>query len=224
MYEQLDGPAVRGGPPSTKRTLGALGVATVCFAAVAGGPFGLEPAVGQAGGLPTLICLIITALCWATTQALMVAELSTMLPSNAGYIGWVLHGLGPVFGFLNAWICNLQQVLNLPLYAVLACNSLESVVGQLPVAAEISIKLAVIAVAAIVNLLGVEAVEKVTGVMVLLVQTPFVLMPILWASSGRKFQWPALGASVEGWEQNNFAGFLSTVLWNLQVRTRAPLF
>jgi amino acid transporter len=201
------------GPP--RRTLGFMGVAIVCFAAVAGGPFGLEPAVGLAGGLPTLLCLLVAGVCWAATQALMVAELATLLPSNAGYIGWVLYGLGPSAGFTNAWICNFQQALNLPLYAVLACSSLEQLVGRLPAAAEFGVKFGVVAAALLVNYLGVGAMERVAGVMVLLVQTPFVLMPMFWAASGRAFAWGALGQSVAGW-QGSAAGFLSTVIWNVQ--------
>ena len=203
------------------RTLGAFGVAVVCFAAVAGGPFGIEPAVGAAGGLPTLLAIVLAALAWAGPQAIMVAELSTMMPSNAGYIEWCICGLGPLAGFLNAHICNCQQLLNIPLYAVLACNAIEQLVGALPPAAEYGIKLAVVALAGAVNLLGVAAVERVTGALVLLVQTPFVLMPILWAAGvrggagPRPFAWRALGASVAGWE-GNATTFLSTVVWNLQ--------
>ena len=74
------------------RTIGALGVAVLCFSAVAGGPFGIEPAVGNAGARPTLLSLVLVSLAWACTQALMVAELSTMMPSNAGYIVLVWSG------------------------------------------------------------------------------------------------------------------------------------
>jgi len=199
----------------SRRTLGAIGVAVVSFAAVAGGPFGIEGAVGLGGGLPSLITLLIVAMCWACTQALMVAELSTMLPFNSGYIGWVLHGLGPRWGFVNAWICNFQQTLNIPLYAVLACNSLEQIAGELSFVAKLGVKLLVVGLVGAVNILGVKAVERVTGLMVVLVQTPFILMPILWLAKGRPFQWTALGDSVAGW-QSNVAAFLSTVCWNLQ--------
>lgn len=171
--------------------------------------------MGNAGALPTLLSLVFVSLAWACTQALMVAELSTMMPSNAGYIAWVFKGLGPAAGFTNAWLCTLQQVLNIPLYAVLACNSLEQLVGRLSPGAEYGVKLAVVAAAAAVNVVGVDAVERVSGVMVLLVQTPFILMPIAWAVRGQPFQWAALKTSVRGW-QGDFAVFLSTVCWNVQ--------
>ena len=209
--------------PSPPKPLHAFGVAVICFASVAGGPFGIEPAVGAAGGLPTMVGLVFVAAAWACTQALMTAELATMIPCNAGYIGWVYRGLGPRAAFVNAWVCNLQQLLNMPLYAVIACNALEQLVGQLPAGAEFGCKLAVVAIALAVNLYGVGAVERVTGLMIVLVQTPFVAMPILWATGlgraggggPRPFAWAALGTSVEGWSANT-ATFISTLCWNMQ--------
>jgi len=60
--------------------------------------------------------------------------------------------------------------------------------------------------------MGVQAVERITGLMVILVQTPFVLMPILWAARGRTFQWGALQGTVQGWnDPTSVAAFLSTM-------------
>lgn len=201
--------------PPHKKALGAVGVAVLLFAAVAGGPNGIEPAVGAAGALPTLVALVLVALSWACTQALVVAELSTLMPSNAGYIVWVLRGLGPRAGFVNAWVCVLQQLLNVPLYAVLACTYLEQVAGPLSPGVEYSVKLATVALAGGINVVGTGAVERVTGFLVVMVQTPFVALPIVWAARQRPFVWAALGTSVPGWS-SSAAVFLSTVCWNLQ--------
>ena len=202
--------------PPAQRSLGALGVAVLLFGAVAGGPYGIEPAVGLAGGLPTLLGLVIVAITWACTQAFLVAELSTLVPSNSGYVGWVLKGLGPRAGFVNAQVCCLQQILNIPLYAVLSCNSLEQLVGTLSPGAEYGVKLAVVVIATTVNIFGLAWVERISGVMIVLVQTPFIIMPIVWAASGhRHFEWHALTESVPGWTGNS-AVFLATLAWNMQ--------
>lgn len=55
----------------------------------AGGPFGIEEAVGAAGPLPVFISLFVLGFFWALPQALMTAELSTIYPENGGYIVWV---------------------------------------------------------------------------------------------------------------------------------------
>jgi hypothetical protein len=62
-------------PDDKKRTLGAFAVAIVSFAAVAGGPYGIEAAIGAAGALPVLLGSCILAVLWSATQALMTAEL-----------------------------------------------------------------------------------------------------------------------------------------------------
>lgn len=64
--------------------LGALAVGVMCFASIAGGPVGIEPAVGAVGALPTILALVAAAFVWSATQALVATELATMFPSNAG--------------------------------------------------------------------------------------------------------------------------------------------
>lgn len=71
------------------------------------GPFGIEVCVGAAGPLYTLIALIGLPFVWAVPQALMTAELSTMIPENGGYILWVRDAYGPFLGWINAWNCTL---------------------------------------------------------------------------------------------------------------------
>ena len=49
------------------RKLGAFAVAILSFAAVAGGPYGIEAAVGAAGPLPVIIGCIFLAFAWSCT-------------------------------------------------------------------------------------------------------------------------------------------------------------
>ena len=203
-------------PPPTAaaaaKPLGALGLALFCFASIAGGPFGIEGSVGGIGALPTMLALLLTAVTWSLTQALMAAELSSMYPSNAGNVAWVLKGLGPTAGFVNALLIFSMNVLNLPLFAALAAESVGQVVA-LGGAQYFLLQLAVLAVGVAINILGVAAVEKLTGFLVLLVQLPFLLMPIVWAAQKRPFEWRALGSSAGDWRQNVGPG-LATVCWN----------
>ena len=200
--------------PATKRSLGAIGVAVVSFAAVAGGPYGIEESVGAGGGLPTLIALLLTALAWSATQALVTAELSTMMPSNAGYIAWVIRGLGPIAGFINAWNMMLSASLNIPLYPVLFASYVSQLMPSISTAGLWGVKLVGLAIVTILNIIGVEAVEIASLIMVILVQTPFIMMPITAAVEKQPFTWSALGQSTDWLSQ--FAVFISTICWNAQ--------
>ena len=218
-----------GGAQQRRRALGAFGVAVVGFASIAGGPYGIEAAVGAAGALPTLLGLALTALVWSAPQALVTAELSCAFPSNAGYVGWVVRGLGPAAGFVNAWAMIAAQILNIPLYPVLIAAYMQQLAPALSDGALWAIKLACLAFAVALNIVGVQAVERASLVMVLLVQTPFVLMPAVAAAKGLRFDWGALarslgdGAGSDGGggaaallAGGQFSVFASVLCWNMQ--------
>ena len=56
----------------------------------------------QGGGIATVGCLAALAGMWCLPQAFIVAELGAAMPSNAGYVDWVLHALGPTAGYVAA--------------------------------------------------------------------------------------------------------------------------
>jgi amino acid transporter len=199
-------------------TLGTVGVCVVAFASIAGGPYGIEVAVGVAGALPTLLGLVATALIWSAPQALVTAELSSTFPSNAGYVAWVLHGLGPVAGFVNAWSMIIAQSLNIPLYPVLIADYMLQIIPTLSDGDLWAIKLSCMIFAVILNIRGVQAVETASLIMVLLVQTPFIIMPFMFASKygGDKFAWKELGKSDLDLAGGEFSVFASTLCWNMQ--------
>lgn len=205
-------PASACAPAAPERTLGALGLALFCFASIAGGPYGIENSVGAIGALPTMLALVGTALAWSLTQALMAAELSSMFPSNSGYILWVLKGLGPTAGFVNAWLGFCMGVLNLPMYTGLAASAVDQVL-PLSEAQALGLQVGLLALGVAVNIAGLGAVEKFTGLLVVVVQVPFVLMPIAWAAQRRGFEWQALGRSREDWGAQ-LGPALAIVCWN----------
>ena len=208
----LQQPTPAPAPAEASKTLGPLGLALLCFASIAGGPFGIENSVASIGPLPTMLALLFTAACWSLTQALMAAEMSSMYPCNAGNILWVLKALGPTAGFVNAGLIFLMNVLNLPLYTVLAASCVGQVVALTP-GEEFGLQVGVLALGVVVNIMGMAAIEKFTGLLVLLVQVPFLLMPIVWAANRRPFEWRALGSSAPNWLGALGPG-LANVCWN----------
>jgi amino acid transporter len=199
------------------RKLGALSVAVISFGSVAGGPYGIEAAVGAAGALPTLVGCAALAFLWSAPQALVTAELATAFPSNGGYITWGVRGLGPVLGFVNAANCVASAVCNLPLYPVLFASYIATLDPALSPWVLGAIKAAALALAVGLNLAGIQAVEVAGLLFTVIVQLPFILMPLVAAAGGSPaFAWGAGPASVlPGWRAN-FAVFVSTLCWNAQ--------
>ena len=193
--------------------LGTVAVAIVLFAAVAGGPYGIEAAVGAAGALPVLAGTVVLAAMWSAPQALFAAELSTAFPSDGGYITWVVEGLGPTLGWVNAANSIVSAMLNLPLYPVMFAAGIQGLAPHLTTAELFGIKAGGVVLTVTLNVFGLEAVSLSNTIMSILVQTPFLLMPIVAVAYGVPFDWSGPATVVPGWDAN-LATFVSVLVWN----------
>ena len=80
-----------------------LGLVFVLYFTVSGGAFTLETLVVSVGPVLALAALILIPLLWAIPEALLIAELASMLPVEGGYYRWVQRAFGDRLGFQNAW-------------------------------------------------------------------------------------------------------------------------
>lgn len=202
-------------PESNVRRLGAFSVAILSFAAVAGGPFGIEAAVGAAGPLPVIIGCVVLAFAWSATQCLVAAELATMYSCNGGAITWGVKGLGPHAGFVNAMNVLASAACNLPLYPVLFASYVQQLVPSLSESAVFGIKLAVLLLTVSLNSFGLQAVEVAATAFSIIVQLPFIVMPIAAVVYGNSFDWPAVLTTAPGF-QSQLSLFIATLCWNAQ--------
>ena len=203
------------GAPENVRRLGAFGVAILSFAAVAGGPYGIEAAVGAAGPLPVILGCIVLAFAWSATQCLVAAELASMYPCNGGAITWAVKGLGPHAGFVNAMNVLASASCNLPLYPVLFSSYMAQLVPSLTGLELFAIKCAVLLLTICLNAFGMQAVETAATAFTIIVQTPFIIMPIAAAVYGKPFNWAAV-ATVSPNLKASLSLFVATLCWNAQ--------
>lgn len=108
----------------SRPTLSFISIATITYFSVSGGPFGLEIAVAAAGPAAIVAMLLLFTVIWALPCALMTAELSSALPSRAGYMHWVDRGMGPMFGGLNGWLGLLGSAVDSSTYPSICCDYL----------------------------------------------------------------------------------------------------
>jgi amino acid transporter len=85
---------------------------------VAGGPYGLEDVIGNAGYGRALLLLIAIPLVWSLPTSLMVGELASAIPEEGGYYAWVLRALGGFWGFQEAWLSLAASVFDMAIYPV----------------------------------------------------------------------------------------------------------
>jgi amino acid transporter len=88
---------------SPARRLTLLGLMSVAFFTTCGGPFGLEPLPAAVGPGWAVILILLAPLLWSLPMALMVAELSTLMPEEGGYYIWVRDTMGRFWGVQEAW-------------------------------------------------------------------------------------------------------------------------
>jgi amino acid transporter len=106
-----------GAVASRKITL--LGLITATYLIVAGGPFGLEDIVHEAGYVGAIVALSVIPFVWSLPSALMVAELSSAIPEEGGYYVWVRRALGSFWGFQEAWLSLVSSIFDMAIYPIL---------------------------------------------------------------------------------------------------------
>src|ERR1017187_4551753 len=83
---------------------------------VAGGPYGIEDILGDAGYVRALLLLLVVPVLWSLPTALMVGELASALPEEGGYYCWVRRALGGFWGFQEAWLSLAASVFDMAIY------------------------------------------------------------------------------------------------------------
>lgn len=176
---------------------------------VAGGPYGLEEIIHNAGYGPALLFLAITPLLWSVPTALMVAELSAAIPEEGGFYAWVRRAMGPFWGFMEAWLSFVASIFDMAIYPTLfvlylgrifpALNNPDSV---------IVVGIVLLAACAAVNIGGARAVGDTSLLFMFALLAPFVaFFALAWWN-------PEPAQPQQGVERMDLVGGLLVAMWN----------
>lgn len=164
--------------PVRRLTLLALVAAT--FFMVAGGPYGLEEVIKNSGYAWAVLFLVVTPVIWSLPTGLMVSELSSALPVEGGYYVWVRRAMGRFWGFQEAWLSLAASVFDMALYPKMFVEYLGHMGIDLGAGTTAwAIGIGVIAVCAVVNILGIRVVGGSSVVMNVVLLLPFVALVVL---------------------------------------------
>ena len=200
--------------PSKQRSSGKLlplQLAAVIFLTVSGGPYGLEQLFAYAGNHGAMLLLLIVPLLWDIPTILTVLELNSLMPVTGGYYQWVKHALGIRWAFFEGWWTWLYTFLDLAIYPVLFITYAgfffpEIAHYKLPVC------LAIIWLSAILNILGIVPVGRVSVLLGTMVLIPFGLIFFMLVHSGTHVHIPA--PSLKGLSFPAISMGVYTVMWN----------
>ena len=209
------------------RVITYVGFALIAYFLVGGGPSGLELSVIYAGPLPCFIAFLVLPIVWSLPQALITAELSCMMPGNGGSILWLTASFGDIGGWIVGVNSLASSLIDLSLYPMMFASYAVAMFGHSPSissgtdddsdaaaaagtpALEVAVRLAVIAIGFLVNIRGIDAVSRFSGVVIALVMTPFAISFVL--------QLPALWSGGYAWAEvrsdPSWALFTASMLW-----------
>src|SRR5579872_6902500 len=220
-------PPLRQRVPNATR-VGCLGLSSVLFFTVSGGPYGLEPIVTAFNPGWAVVLVVLVPIIWGVPIALMAAELSSLLPDEGGYYVWVKQGLGRFWAVQEGWWSICSIAFDLALYPVLFVDYLSYFVpslaldatGHAPAPVFVTrwlVALAVVATACLVNVRGARSVGQSTTISLFLLVAPIaVFVAVVFTRTGAATAaWARIVTGMgRPHDSQLLAMGLATVLWN----------
>src|SRR6185312_7161440 len=137
-----------------RRSLTTLPLVFILYFSTSGGAFTTETLVHEVGPGLALLILLLVPIVYSTPDVLIVGELASMLPVEGGYYRWVQRAFGNFWAFQNGWLTWLYSLVDMAIYPVLFLQYFGYFLPELSPVLRYVIMLAVIWVAAGVNLRG----------------------------------------------------------------------
>lgn len=161
-----------------KSSLSTIGVMALIYSFVAAGAFGIEEAISASGPGVTLGMLIIFPFIWSFPLCEMVGELGSIYPTEGGVYSWGREAFGEFWGWqvgfwsgLTTWLCQAQ-------YVALVVGYAAKIVDLSPTTSYI-VKISVVVIFTIINIVGLEWLEKLETVFIGLVLVAFAAVTIV---------------------------------------------
>ena len=197
---------------SSFKKLRILQLAAVIFFTVSGGPYGIEPLLGYVGRNGALLLLLITPILWDVPAMFTVLELNSMMPVEGGYYQWVKRAMGIKWAFFEGWWTWLYTFVDLAIYPVLFVEYASFFFPQIA-SFKIPLCLLIIWASAVINIMGIVPVGKISTLLGVVVLVPFlVLFAMLFIYHPGAVSVPHL--SFKGIGFSAFGMGLYTVMWN----------
>jgi amino acid transporter len=203
----------RGPAASLRRDLGVVPLAAIIFFNVSGGPYGIEDAVSAFGRGLALLLLVLTPLAWSLPVTLVMAELSSALPDEGGYVTWVRRAFGPFWAFQVGWWSWVDSFVDVAVYPALFTQYLSHWLPGMTPLSRWLVALAFIWILTGLNIRGVRLVGRGAIVLGVLALAPILALVITGAGRIQFAPWEPFTGEGDSLVQNLGLG-LAVVMWN----------
>lgn len=161
-----------------KSKMSMIGVIAVIYSFIAAGAFGIEEAISASGPGVTLAMLIIFPFIWSFPLCEMVGELGSIYPTEGGVYSWGREAFGEFWGWqvgfwsaVTTWLCQAQ-------YCALVAGYAAKIVNLTPTT-EYMVKILVVLVFTVINIIGLDWLEKLETFFIGLVVIAFAIVTIV---------------------------------------------
>ena len=161
-----------------KHDIKVSGIVFMLYCLVAAGAFGIEEMIPAAGPGMTVLLLCAFPFVWAYPISSLVAECSSVMPSEGGVYVWVKEAFGEFWGFQTGWWATVSTYITNGVYVALVSGYLSQMM-PMSAAASLAVKIGMITIFTIINLLGLREVGTVSTVLSLLIVAAFLLVAIV---------------------------------------------
>jgi amino acid transporter len=196
--------------PAAGKKLHTIQLTAVIFLTVSGGPYGLESLLTYAGTNGALLLLLITPILWDIPTILTVMELNSMMPVTGGYYQWVKKAMGMRWAFYEGWWTWLYTFVDLAIYPVLFITYASYLFPSIA-AWQWPICLIIIWTSAILNILGIVPVGKVSLTLGVIVIVPFIILAVYYFFHHSTVHLPSIALHKP---LTDVGMGLYTILWN----------
>lgn len=161
-----------------KHDIKVSGIVFMLYCLVAAGAFGIEEMIPEAGPGMTIILLVLFPIVWAYPISNLVAESSSVLPSEGGVYVWVKEAFGEFWGFQAGWWGTVSTYITNGVYVALVAGYVSQMI-PMSAAAEHAVKIGMILIFTVINLMGLKEVGKVSTVLSILIVLAFALVAVV---------------------------------------------
>ena len=154
------------------------GIVFMLYCLVAAGAFGIEEMIPEAGPGITLLLLIAFPFIWSYPISSMVAECSSMLPTEGGVYIWAKEAFGEFWGFQAGWWETMSAYITNGVYVALVAGYVSQMIPMTETATY-ALKFGMIAIFTFINLMGLREVDKVSTVLSVSIVLAFALVAIV---------------------------------------------
>ena len=99
-----------------KHDIKVSGIVFMLYCLVAAGAFGIEEMIPEAGPGMTLLLLCVFPFIWAYPISSLVAECSSVMPSEGGVYVWAKEAFGEFWGFQTGWWATVSTYITNGVY------------------------------------------------------------------------------------------------------------